>query len=118
VYEYQARLVRPVDADTLILHIDLGMHVWQHDVRIRAAGLNAPELSTVEGSAALRWVIDWFGQHCPDGLLTVKTQKDRNDNYGRLLGTITAPDGACLNTELLATGHAVPWPAVKETADA
>jgi endonuclease YncB( thermonuclease family) len=110
VYEYQARLVRPVDADTYILHIDLGMHVWQHDVRIRAAGINAPELSTPEGSAALRWVIDWFGQHCPDGLLTVRTQKDRNDNYGRLLGTITAADGACLNTELLATGHAEPWP--------
>ncbi|MFI5687860.1 thermonuclease family protein [Streptomyces sp. NPDC051636] len=110
MYEYQARLVRPIDADTWILHVDLGMHVWQHDVRIRAAGLNAPELSTPEGSAALAWVIDWFGQHCPDGLLTVRTQRDRNDNYGRLLGTITAPDGAVLNTELLTTGHAAPWP--------
>jgi micrococcal nuclease len=114
VYEYTARLVRLVDADTLILDVDLGMHVWQHGIRIRAAGLNAPELSTVEGSAALAWVIDWFGQHCPDGILTVRTQKDRNDAYGRLLGTITAPDGACLNTELLATGHAVPWPRAAE----
>lgn len=113
MYEYQARLVRPVDADTWILHIDLGMHVWAHDTRIRAAGINAPELSTPEGSDALAWVIAWFGQHCPDGLLTVKTQKDRNDNYGRLLGTITAPDGACLNTDLLAAGHAVVWPAHK-----
>ncbi|MFJ5967914.1 thermonuclease family protein [Streptomyces sp. NPDC093060] len=110
MYEYSARLVRPVDADTWILHIDLGLRTWAHDVRIRAAGLNAPELSTPEGSAALRWVIGWFGQHCPDGILTVKTQKDRSDNYGRLLGTITAPNGACLNADLLATGHAEPWP--------
>lgn len=117
LYTYSARLVRVVDGDTYVLSIDLGMHVWQHDVRIRAAGINAPELSTPDGSAALAYVIDWFGQHCPDGLLTVKTTKDRNDNYGRLLGTITAPDGAVLNTDLLTTGHAVPW-AAKETANA
>ena len=35
---------------------------------------------------------------------------DRNDAYGRLLGTITAPDGAVLNTDLLGAGHAAPWP--------
>jgi micrococcal nuclease len=110
VYEYAARLVRTIDADTVILDVDLGMHVWQHDVRIRAAGLNAPELSTPEGQTAHTWVQAWFAQHCPDGMVTVKTTKDRNDAYGRLLGTITAPDGACLNTDLLASGHAVPWP--------
>jgi endonuclease YncB( thermonuclease family) len=110
VYEYAARLVRAVDADTWILHLDLGLHTWAHDVRIRAAGLNAPELSTDAGKTALDWTNAWFAQHCPDGTLTVKTTKDRNDNYGRLLGVLTAPDGACLNTDLLASGHAVPWP--------
>ena len=121
MYEYAARLTRVVDADTWILHVDLGMHVWQHDVRIRAAGLNAPELSTDAGRQALAWVLQWFATHCPDGLLTVRTQKDRGDNYGRLLGTITAPDGACLNADLLAAGQAVPWPSpatAKETTGA
>jgi endonuclease YncB( thermonuclease family) len=42
--------------------------------------------------------------------MTVRTQKDRADNYGRLLGTISTPDGACLNTDMLAEGIAVPWP--------
>lgn len=116
MYEYQARLVRPVDGDTWILHLDLGCHVWIHDQRIRAAGINAPELSTEAGSAALAYVINWFGQHCPDGMMTIKTQRDRGDNYGRLLGTITAPDGACLNQDLLASGHAVPWPAAAPAA--
>jgi micrococcal nuclease len=110
VYEYAARLIRTIDADTVILDVDLGMHVWQHGLRIRAAGLNAPELSTPEGQAAHTWTQAWYAQHCPDGTLTVKTTKDRSDNYGRLLGTITAPDGTCLNTDLLNAGHAQPWP--------
>lgn len=110
MYEYAARLVRTVDADTYVLSIDLGLHTWAHDVRIRAAGLNAPELSTQAGQDAHAFADQWFAQHCPDSTLTVKTSRDRNDNYGRLLGTITAPDGACLNTDLLGTGHAEPWP--------
>jgi micrococcal nuclease len=110
VYEYAARLTRIVDADTWILDIDLGMHVWQRGVRIRAAGLNAPELSTPEGQQARAWVGAWFAKHAPDCIMTVRTQKDRADNYGRLLGTITAPDGACLNTDILAAGQAVLYP--------
>lgn len=110
MYEYAARLTRVIASDTYVLSIDLGCHVWIHDQRIRAASLNAPELSTDAGRAALAWVQAWFTQHCPDSLLTVRTQKDRNDNYGRLLGTIVAADGACLNSDMLAAGIAVPWP--------
>ena len=110
MYEYAANLVRVVDADTFVLDVDLGMHIWVHAERIRAAGLNAPELSTDAGKIAKAWVEAWFAEHCPGGAMTVRTSRDRNDNYGRLLGTITAPDGACLNQELLAAGHAVPWP--------
>jgi micrococcal nuclease len=116
VYEYAARLVRLVDADTLILDVDLGMHVWQHGLRIRAAGLNAPELSTEEGKTARAWVVDWFARHAPTGIITVRTQRDRDDNYGRLLGTVLAPDGACLNTDMLTAGIAVPYPPAPTTA--
>lgn len=110
MYEYAARLTRTIDADTYLLDIDLGLHTWAHDIRIRAAGINAPELTTPQGQAAHTWANAWFTQHCPDNTLTVKTTRDRSDNYGRLLGTITAPDGTCLNTDILAAGHAQPWP--------
>lgn len=109
MYEYTARLTRIIDGDTWTLDIDLGMHIWIHDQRIRAAGINAPELSTPEGQTARVWVGAWFATHAPDGVVTIRTVKDRDDNYGRLLGTILAADGACLNSDMLAAGQAVPW---------
>lgn len=110
MYEYGALLVRVIDADTWILDIDLGLHVWMCAMHVRAAGLNAPELSTDAGKAAKAWAESWFIAHCPEGALTVRTQRDRNDNYGRLLGTVIAPDSACLNNDLLAAAQAVPYP--------
>lgn len=118
MYEYSARLVRIVDADTYVLDVDLGMHVWQRGLRIRAAGLNAPELSTPEGQTARAWAGAWFAKHAPDCTVIVRTQKDRDDNYGRLLGTVVAPDGAVLNTDMLAAGIAVPWPRAAEPKEA
>lgn len=110
MYEYAARLIRLVDADTLILDIDLGMNIWLNSQRIRLAGLNAPELATDEGKAAAAWVRDWLTRHAYSGTVTIRTQKDRSDNYGRLLATVAAQDGAVLNSELLAAGHADVWP--------
>jgi micrococcal nuclease len=107
MYEYAARLVRTIDADTWVLDVDLGLSVWAHGRRIRALGIDAPEMSTEAGRAAKAWVEAWFTEHCPDGTLTVRTIKDRADSFGRYLGTLTAPDGACLNTELLTAGQAV-----------
>jgi endonuclease YncB( thermonuclease family) len=112
VYEYSARLIRVVDADTWILDVNLGFNIWARNQRIRATGLNAPELATDEGQTARAWVGAWFAKHAPDCTVTVRTQRDRNDNYGRLLGTITGPDGAVLNADMLAAGIAVPYPAV------
>ena len=110
MYEYAARLVRLVDADTLILDVDLGMHIWLYGQRIRLAGLDAPEASTPEGRAAVAWVQDWLTRHAYSGTVTVRTRKDRSDNYGRLLGTVTTPDGAVLNADMLAAGQAELWP--------
>ncbi|MET9732008.1 thermonuclease family protein [Streptomyces sp. NPDC006458] len=115
---YPATVEAVVDADTLDVDIDLGfgIHVRQ---RVRLLGLNTPEKNTPAGRAASTWVTDWLTQH-PTGLV-VETQ--RKEKYGRWLATITAADGACLNTDLLATSHAAaydghgprPIPAPKES---
>lgn len=106
MYEYAARLVRVVDADTYVLDIDLGMRVWMHTVRVRALGIDSPELGTVAGDLAMGYAVRWFDSHCPDRELVVHTFRDRNDNFGRLLGRVVAPDGSCLNDDLLTDGFA------------
>jgi len=106
VYLYTARLVRVVDGDTWIFDIDLGCWTWIHDRRIRASGINAPELSTDAGQTAKAYAESWFAENAPDGMVTLQTQKDRSDNYGRLLGTVLA-NNRSLNLDMLSSGNAV-----------
>ena len=107
MYEYAARLVRVIDADTVVLDLDLGLSVWAHGRRIRLLGVDAPELRTEAGLTARVWAEAWFATHCPDDTLTVRTVKDKADSFGRYLGVVTAPDGSVLNEELLTAGQAV-----------
>jgi endonuclease YncB( thermonuclease family) len=107
VYEYGARLVRIIDADTWVVDIDLGMHIWMLTVKVRGSRIDAPEL--IDGpawQAAREWVAVWFAEHCPEQKFTLKTVLDRPDKYGRVLGTVLAPDGHVLNDDLIVSGHA------------
>lgn len=100
---YPATVDHLVDADTLDLDIDLGFGIRIRQ-RVRLAGLNTAEKNTPAGQAANVWVISWLTEH-PH--LTVQTH--RREKYGRWLATLTAADGQCLNTDLLAAGHAAPY---------
>lgn len=44
-YEYNAKLIRVIDGDTVDALVDLGFDVWLHK-RIRLYGINAPESRT------------------------------------------------------------------------
>lgn len=103
MYTYQAEVLSIHDGDTLTLRISLGFHLY-HDVTVRLAGLDAPELRTPEGDAAKLWVAAWFAAH--HGPYIVVTMKDRTDKYGRLLATVVSDDGRSLTADLLADGIA------------
>ncbi|CAM5236206.1 Endonuclease YncB(Thermonuclease family) OS=Streptomyces griseomycini OX=66895 GN=FHS37_006624 PE=4 SV=1 [Streptomyces griseomycini] len=115
---YPATLQHLVDADTYDLNIDLGFGISTRQ-RVRLLGLNTPEKNAPEGKAAKAWAADWFTQHAPG--LVVRTH--HKEKYGRWLATITAADGASLNSALLDAGHAAPYdgtgprpvPAAKES---
>ncbi len=112
MFQYTAKLIRVIDGDTLLLDVDLGFHVHveQH---VRLAGINCPELSTVEGQAARQEVVrrlDLSGN-----VVRIETKKDRTEKYGRYLAAVWCkPPGFAdteysLNLWLVEHGHAEPY---------
>lgn len=106
MYEYRATLLSVVDGDTMHFAVDLGLDETRK-LTVRVLGVNSPELRTAEGQTAKLWAIDWFNQHCVNGLVTLNTVKDKTEKYGRYLATITAGDGHVYNDDLLAAHQAV-----------
>jgi len=81
-YVYKAVVDRVVDADTLLLRLDLGFQVWKEQ-RVRLAGINASEMDTPEGEAATLFVLS---QLAKVAFVMIKTNKI--DVYGRYVGHI------------------------------
>lgn len=99
-----ATVVRVVDADTLLLDLDLGWRIT-YRARCRLAAVDAPELSTEAGQVAREFTVGL----CPPGAAVTFVSKQL-DNYGRPLGTVRLPDGSYLAERLLEAGHAKPYP--------
>lgn len=96
-----------VDGDTLHARVDLGCDV-RIDLVLRFAGINAPELPSVEGLAAAQFVKD----HLPMGTITtIRTAKDRREKFGRYLAWVMMPEapGTWINQVLVDQGLAVPY---------
>jgi endonuclease YncB( thermonuclease family) len=109
---YPAKCLAIHDGDTVAFEIDLGFdHIimgldWDGKSRLscRVAGINAPELSTDAGKAALAYAetILHVGDVC-------QVASHGWDKYGgRFDGTITLPGGTDFAGLMLSSGHAVP----------
>ena len=102
-WTYQATVVSVYDGDTIVVDIDMGMKVWQKGIRIRFAGINAPELNTGEGKVsrdALKTQIS------PGDIVTVISHSF--EKYGRLLATVEK-NNINLNQWMLDNNFAVPY---------
>ena len=105
MYQYKAKLLNVVDADTVDMLVDLGFYVGMKH-RLRLYGINAPELNSSDPTEralavkAKQFVLDnlTIGE-----TYVIDTYKD--DKYGRLLAEIWV-DGAMLNKQLLINGFA------------
>jgi micrococcal nuclease len=107
MYEYQAKVLRVVDGDTLHLDVDLGVDVHTR-MTVRLRGVDCPERRGVTrdaGEAARVFAHTWIVENYPVVLLTFK---DRKEKYGRYLGEIYA-NGRSLTEDLVDAGHAVRW---------
>lgn len=109
MYQYRAVVVSVHDGDTFTLDLDLGFGVWVRGQRLRLAGVNAPELRTPEGVAARDWLAARLPLFSRVTVVTVKAEGQR-EKYGRWLAAVTDPDGSDVAADLIAAGHAVPYP--------
>ena len=115
MYEYRCKVAHIVDGDTVDLDIDLGVGVWLHKQRIRMFGIDTPESRTRDleekkyGLAAKKFLT---GMLDDEGGLTLKTQKDAEGKYGRILGEIwrtTNYADRSINQYMIEKHHAVSY---------
>ena len=48
MYDYNFKLVKVVDGDTIDVDIDLGFGVWLRKQRVRMMGIDTPESRTID----------------------------------------------------------------------
>tara|TARA_R110000824_G_scaffold381504_1_gene574264 strand:+ start:7234 stop:7602 length:369 start_codon:yes stop_codon:yes gene_type:complete len=116
MYEYEIKVLRVVDGDTVDAQVDLGFRV-HHNIRIRLYGINTPEVRTrdaeekVRGKAASARL-----QELLDGADRIILKSHGVGKFGRCLGELTL---VCFQEEedkkenivetMLAEGHGVPY---------
>lgn len=111
MYEYQCRILRVIDGDTVDIDIDLGFGVWMHRERVRLYGIDTPESRTRDleekkfGLLAKAYVRD----HLPVGSIqTLVTIKDGKGKFGRILGKFKIGDDI-LNEKMIKDYQAVEY---------
>ena len=107
MYKYNAKLDRVVDGDTVDALVDLGFDTWKK-IRIRMAGINAPESRTRDleekkrGLAAKVRLIELLG----DGKFILESHGV--GKYGRCLGSLHM-GSKNINKTLIKEGHATEY---------
>ena len=94
MFEYQCRIVKVVDGDTVDVDIDLGFDIVLRDQRIRLYGIDTPESRTRDkeekkyGMYAKNYLKNALGKK---GI--IRTKKDGRGKFGRILGEFMIYDG-------------------------
>ena len=114
-YVYRAEIVSVHDGDTVTARVDVGFRVSVY-TELRLAGINAPELKTGKpGKDATDHLKGLLARYRIGGtddvpVVVIKTRKDRDDKYGRMLAEIQGFDGdqlVSLNDMMVRDGFAV-----------
>ena len=110
MYEYNCKIVRVVDGDTVDVDIDLGFNHWIHDERIRLFGVDCPECRSrdPEEKAAGLAAKDFVKGLLHDGGTYTLTTKEKG-KFGRYLGVIQLTDKTSVNGALVKERFAVAY---------
>lgn len=106
-YYYRARVMEVHDGDSCTVIMDLGLKV-SVEIKIRLAGINAPELIGADRDAAIA-SRDYLSGMILGRDVYIRTLKDRKEKYGRWLGKIYLRDndGESINEKMVKDGYAV-----------
>jgi len=113
MYHYKVKKIEKIiDGDTLDVSIDLGFNLTIIQ-RVRLKGINAAETRTKDvaekerGMAAKVWLEEQLSRK---GEWIIETYKDKEDKYGRILGTLyLVGDSVTINEWMINEGIAGPY---------
>jgi len=112
-FVYNCTVDRVVDGDTVDVNIDLGFNTWLMKRRVRLMGVDTPECRTrddLEKQFGLlaKSIVEGY---CPVGSkLLVETNIDKDDKFGRILGTLWVENNTLnLNQFLVDERYAVAY---------
>lgn len=112
--EYNVKVVKVVDGDTVDVDIELGFGVWLSDERVRVVGIDTPESRTSDkvekvfglaAKARLKELLD------EEAILITQDDKhgeDMKGKFGRVLGDFRV-GGRTVTEILIEEGHAVAY---------
>ena len=112
MYEYDVKIVKVIDGDTVDVDIDLGFGVWIHKERVRLHGIDTPESRTsdatekVFGLKAKAFLEKWVTA----GDVTLRTKTfDAKGKFGRILGELWYAGEHNINQKMIDEHHAVAY---------
>jgi micrococcal nuclease len=110
MYEYNCKIVRVIDGDSIIVDIDLGFGLWIHGESIRLFGVDCPECRSrdKEEKAAGLAAKNFVKGLLHDGGTYTLTTKEKG-KFGRYLGVIMLSDKTSVNAALVTEHLAVPY---------
>ena len=120
MYEYNCKVVKIVDGDTVDVDIDLGFGVQLTDERVRIMGIDTPESRTsdevekVFGKSAKARLTSLLGETCVLKTQINKDGEDMKGKFGRILGDFDVYDSdkdawRPVTDMLVEEGHAVAY---------
>ena len=110
MYEYNVKILKVIDGDTVDVDIDLGFGVWLHKERVRMMGIDTPESRTRDleekkfGLLSKEYVENYL-QVGSKSKMVCKSY-DAKGKFGRILGDFIV-EGYRITEILVDEGHAV-----------
>jgi micrococcal nuclease len=109
MYEYNCKVTRVVDGDTVDVIIDLGFDI-SYSSRVRLFGIDTPESRTRDKDEKARGLIskDFLKSYLDKGGVVIRTRKDKKGKFGRILGEMIVED-TNINELMIEEHHAVKY---------